>query len=126
MQISDKAAHHEEVKPITIIAQPTQDHGTVTISYVEYSFFAALMLMGALVIGFFIRSAFKGLTSSNTDLKKAIEKLATVAHTIHTDLISFKVEVAETYVTKTDLSQLKQDLASTCALRHNRRDTDQK
>ena len=98
--------------------------GHIEISMVEYTFFGVIMLLGAGIIGWFIRNAFKSLTTSNTELKNSIEKLADVATSIHNDLTAYKVEVAETYVTKEALIELKNDIKDTCQLRHYRRSDD--
>jgi hypothetical protein len=105
---------------------PKPTSNKIELSIVEYSFFAVIMLGGAVIIGGLIKLAFKQLTDSNTELKKAIEKLATVASSIHDDLSDFKTEVADKYATKIDLSTLKSDIQSVCKLRHNRRIDDDK
>lgn len=117
--------------------QQPQQPAHIDISTVEYTFFAAVLFMCAGIIGFFIKSAFKsltqsngelrtGLTTSNSELRASIEKLATAVADIHTDLIEYKVEVAENYASKEDLQSLKKDIRGACSLRHNRRSTDRR
>lgn len=111
-----------QVKTNTV--QIADNQTRIAMDQSQYTFFAALMLMGAVIIGWFVKTAFKGLTVSNTELKNSIEKLANVAKTIHDDLNRYKTEVAIVYATKEDLRGLKDDIGVACQLRHNRRGTD--
>lgn len=106
------------------IEQPAPQPNHIDISQVDYAFFGFILLLSTGIIGWFIRSAFKGLTESNTQLKNSIERLAEVASSIHTDLYEFKATVAAEYATKEDLLGLKDDINRSCVLRHSRRKDD--
>lgn len=95
----------------------------VDISFTEYTMFGTILIGAALIIGYFLKAAFNQLTQSNKDLKDSIEKLADIANNIHTDLLTFKTEVAEKYVTKIkhkeDIEELKEGLEKICNYRHS-------
>jgi len=90
----------------------------IDLTPIEYAFFGVVLLLGAGIIGWFIKNSFKSLTDSNKELKNSIENLATLVATIHTDLMEYKAEVAENYATKKDLLILKKDIKDNCLLKH--------